>query len=264
MHLTGKISTVMNNTSGKWLEETWKVLQLEAQAQGATVTTLTNCRIRTVAYGFRLVIAVWPNRESSEEERQAEVIKAMSRSTVANILDIESRYKKLSKTAETGRQPTSRDDVENLAIDIGIAIEPLVIRRSDMSRFRGRALKRKSPKHSVDVEVIVPSNSQAEIDLIRNNTFSTLGIKNDTKDGLSLEIFCEGFLSNAHLLYLSFLSYVGQFKEYETDGYGDESKCLKRRINSQQFKRRAFRRDHRQQSQTSADGRANRKKDSSG
>lgn len=55
----------------------------------------------------------------------------------------------------------------------------LVMLKSE--NFRGRPLKKKPLRYSVDVEVTVPSKYQPDIDMMRNNTFDTLTNKSDKK-----------------------------------------------------------------------------------
>ena len=60
----------------------------------------------------------------------------MSNSIVTAILDIEKRYKELLK--QVGAQQIAREDVEKLGIDIAVAMNPMLLRRGELSRLRGR------------------------------------------------------------------------------------------------------------------------------
>lgn len=68
----------------------------------------------------------------------------------------------------------SAKKVESLAIDIGQATEPYIMRQSDASLFRRQRHKRKPVKLTVDCEISMNSEYQPAIDRTRANTFNTL------------------------------------------------------------------------------------------
>ncbi|KAL8757633.1 MAG: hypothetical protein Q9184_004158 [Pyrenodesmia sp. 2 TL-2023] len=68
-HLTGNISSISSHSVGAWIQKTKAVLEAESAASKAAALSLDDCKIRTVAFGNLLAIAVWPNQDVSGDDQ---------------------------------------------------------------------------------------------------------------------------------------------------------------------------------------------------